>query len=249
MISQINLIERWSQCHRVLDAMTAQERQSNWDMSTWGRITECGTVHCAAGRCGLDPWFRDRGFKMDFDKHGEAEITDVCQFFGNEGSREIFMNSNQRSVDRVIEEVNAYLSFLNAAAVLEAKIGAPALGEDWHEHGGIYAGIARGQNGVTPHILIAGPEFDGYANWNTAMKWARDITINGRNDFSLPSRLEARRLMDTVPQLFKAEWYWLCEQHAGDSDYAWSQHFTNGLQLYWDKSNDDRVRAVRRSVI
>jgi hypothetical protein len=246
MISQNDLIERWQNVPRVLDTMTEKERQSNWDMGTWGRITECGTVHCAAGRCGLDPWFRDRGFKMDFDKHGEAEITDVSEFFGYEGSWEIFLNSKQRPVEQVIEEVNAYLSFLNMAAALTIKLGTPALGEHWDEQGGIYAGIVRGQDGAEPYILIAGPEFDGRAHWNDAMKWATEINVNGFKDFSLPSRTEGRRLMDTVPQLFTKEIYWLREQHAADSGFAWGQGFNGGNQSYWDEDGKGRVRAFRR---
>lgn len=57
-------IERWENAERVLTSMTPHERRKHWNMSVWGIATECGTVHCAAGKCGLDPWFRRRGLKL-----------------------------------------------------------------------------------------------------------------------------------------------------------------------------------------
>lgn len=33
-------------------------------MSAWGIETPCGTVACAAGRCGLDAWFNEQGWKL-----------------------------------------------------------------------------------------------------------------------------------------------------------------------------------------
>jgi hypothetical protein len=58
-------IERWENVLRVLKGLTPHQRAHHWDMESWGYNTHCGTVACAAGHCGLDPWFRRRGFKLN----------------------------------------------------------------------------------------------------------------------------------------------------------------------------------------
>lgn len=57
-------LERWTQAERVLKGLPKHVRTKHWNMAHWGIVTECGTVCCAAGHCGLDPWFRKRGFKL-----------------------------------------------------------------------------------------------------------------------------------------------------------------------------------------
>lgn len=115
-------VERWEQCLRVLKALTPHERRRHWDMGWYGTKTECGTVACAAGHCGLDPWFRRRGFKMDFmrmdyglgDIEWLMDISDDEEFFGEIGSQNIFHNSKLRPVSQVIKEVKAHIQWLRA---------------------------------------------------------------------------------------------------------------------------------------
>jgi hypothetical protein len=57
-------LDRWTNAKRVLVKLPKHEREKHWDMRHWGIQTQCGTVCCAAGHCGLDPWFRQRGFKL-----------------------------------------------------------------------------------------------------------------------------------------------------------------------------------------
>jgi hypothetical protein len=57
-------IERLEQAIRVMRSLTPHQRKKHLDMRHWGYETECGTVACAAGHCGMDPWFRRRGFKL-----------------------------------------------------------------------------------------------------------------------------------------------------------------------------------------
>jgi polyhydroxyalkanoate synthesis regulator phasin len=57
-------LERWTQALRVLKELLRHVRTKHWNMSHWGIQTECGTVACAAGHCGMDPWFRKRGLKL-----------------------------------------------------------------------------------------------------------------------------------------------------------------------------------------
>jgi len=249
MIPQVELIERWENVPRVLDAMTEHERQKHWDMSVWGRITECGTVHCAAGRCGLDPWFRDRGFKFDFDPNGEPQISNVMPFFGAEGSSRIFLDSSRRPVETVIEEVRNYTLELQKIAALMAAPGLPAVGDPWPEQGGIYAGARVGRDGAPDYFLIVGPEYDGALTWNRAIDWAAGITVDGHSDFRLPLRIEQSSLFDRVRQLFQPMFYWSGEQHASGSGYAWSQDFAYGNQYDWYKGSYCRARVVRSLII
>lgn len=113
-------IERWANVERVLVGLPEHERTKHWDMGEWGRLTDCGTVACAAGHCGLDPWFRERGFTMDLAKcdcspdctYTNAKIVPVEEFFGVRGSGAIFKDATRRPVEKVIEEVRAYLAVL-----------------------------------------------------------------------------------------------------------------------------------------
>lgn len=118
-ISYARQIERWKQCERVLVEMPEHERLEHFKMSTFGEPTPCGTVACAAGHCGLDPWFRNRGFRLKLivcnGKCGNTECTyvdahipDVGMYFGD-GGRKIFLNTNLRPVETVIEEVRQHI--------------------------------------------------------------------------------------------------------------------------------------------
>lgn len=122
-------IARWENVERVLSEMTPHERRKHWNMGTWGKKTDCGTIACAAGHCGLDPWFRRREFKLNFRMTPggcEAEncelckdeplapvaiISDVHDFFGDNN---IFFNGAHRPVSKVIKEVRAYIKELKA---------------------------------------------------------------------------------------------------------------------------------------
>ncbi len=115
-------IARWEQVLRVLRSMTRHERERHFNMSFYGQKTSCGTVACAAGHCGLDPWFRRRGFKMDFrllkSYYGryfwDDDISDVEGFFGTRGFEAIFFDSRPRTVGKVIREVLSHIKYLKA---------------------------------------------------------------------------------------------------------------------------------------
>ena len=139
MIPRADQIIRWEQAIRVLEALKPHERKKHFDMSAWGKKTPCGTVACAAGFCGLDRWFRKNGFRMDFkartkilrgentnsdadleDYWGppikipyfETVISDVSDFFGEDGSENIFFNSKRRPIDAVLKQMKRYLGKL-----------------------------------------------------------------------------------------------------------------------------------------
>jgi hypothetical protein len=250
-VSQItpnDLIERWVNVARVLDTMPEHERQKHWDMATWGERNDCGTIACAAGHCGMDPWFRDKGFTLDFDEEGDMHITNVESFFGFEGSSRIFLDHNQRPVETVLGEVREFIEELRKVAEFNAR--APvAVGEVWAEKGGVFAGAclsALGRDGEPEYFLILGPESERPLAWSDANAWAASLDIEGHRDFVLPTREEQRALLDRVKPLFQPDYYWSSEQHASYSDYAWGQYFSYGYQNGWDKYDELRARAVRR---
>lgn len=119
--TQKQQIERWEQVWRVLNEMTPHERRSHWDMGTFGRYTECGTVACAAGRCSFDPWFQRRGFSgtvTEFYGWSLKDVVDsfetdaVAEFFGLDGANRIFFNGSQRPVSKVMREVKSHIAQL-----------------------------------------------------------------------------------------------------------------------------------------
>ena len=151
------------------------------------------------------------------------------------------------------EIVRMALERLNDAprpiAFVHLESDVPRIGEQWSTQGGIYAGVARGRDGAPDYHLIVGPEFDGQVDWDGADKWAAGVTVHGFSDFAMPFRKEQTLAFANVPELFKAEYYWSCEQHASYSYYAWLQDFGYGNQNNWKKDNQIRARVVRRLVI
>lgn len=246
MINPNDQIERWTNVERVLYAMPEHERQFHWNMATWGQETDCGTVACAAGTCGLDPWFRERDFKLDF-VDGEAQISSVENFFGVEGTQRIFLNTTPRPVETVLDEVRVYLADLRRMDRLNST--APCkVGEEWAEQGGIFAGACAGR-GSRDYFLILGPEYGSDVNWYGATDWAAALDIAGHRDFALPLRVEQAVLFDRLSSLFQRNWYWSCEQHESYSSHAYNQAFYYGLQGTWYKGTELLARAVRRLII
>lgn len=114
----VQQIERWENVLRVLNALTPHQRKQHWDMSAWGTKTDCGTVACAAGHCGLDTWFRRRGFSMQIKRASDgcfdASITSPIAFFGEKGCDDIFYRARHRPVSTVIREVRTHIRQLKS---------------------------------------------------------------------------------------------------------------------------------------
>lgn len=65
----------------------------------------------------------------------------------------------------------------------------------------------------------------------------------------MPAQTSLSGFQEGGTEAFDADWYWSSTQHAGYSDYAWFQSFTNGDQYDYSKGNELRVRAVRSQPI
>jgi hypothetical protein len=90
-----------------------------------------------------------------------------------------------------------------------------------------YAGCIISADGAIRHHIILLPGDIDSTSWKKQMEWA--ASIGGE----LPGRVESALLFATMKDEFKPEWYWLREQHASDSVYAWLQTFGDGTQDYY----------------
>lgn len=129
------LIARWTHLVRVLNGLSWHERRKHFDMGAWGYKNDCGTVACAAGHCGLDPWFQQRGLKLRFSKVREEDRGDVYHetthigrlsmgaedFFGATGTNDILTNTTYRPVSTVIAEAKQHISWLKKNFDQEAE--------------------------------------------------------------------------------------------------------------------------------
>lgn len=116
--TQAEYIERWEQALRVLEGLSAHEREYHFNMGIWGKETPCGTVACLAGHCSLDPWFQSRGFTSEF----KVNVTDGIrymsfpaarpeEFFGDRGEDDIFTGP-YREYDEVVQAVKEHIAYL-----------------------------------------------------------------------------------------------------------------------------------------
>jgi hypothetical protein len=112
-------------------------------------------------------------------------------------------------------------------------IGAPLAG-------GQFAGIARGEKGKPDNAIVVLIDEPKALTWKAALAWAEKLNA------SLPTRAEARICYANLRDAFEADWYWTCEQYAGDESSAWCQDFGLGNQDDTRKDGELRARAVRR---
>jgi hypothetical protein len=122
----------------------------------------------------------------------------------------------------------------------------PAIGQPWPGQGGIYAGLARGEDGAPDyHLVLAIEQPAVRVKWDAGMDWAKGVEADGHQDFGLPTRFESALLYANLRDQFDTSaWYWTSTQYS--DDYAWNQDFDSGYQGSSDKSYEGRVRAVRR---
>jgi hypothetical protein len=169
--------------------------------------------------------------------------------------------------------MNAPASPITAAAIGAALQGGTCLAHvfiDSLPYAIIVAPKATGEhpavvwNDNTRRVDGALSYFDGLANTRAMAeagskiaRWALDQKIEGFEDWFIPARAELLAIHGNVEaagesfqkggaEAFERKWYWSSTQHAADVDYAWIQSFDWGYQFYGHKSNEDRVRLVRR---
>ena len=154
----------------------------------------------------------------------------------------------------------------------------PELGAVWPGQGGFNAGLVAARDDVPAHYLIVaakdagGHEWggrgievkglsktDGYTNAQVlignddetkhpAANACAEYQADGHHDFYLPAAAELYHCWLNVPELFaKDTWYWSSSQRS--AYYAFTMYFDDGDQGFYGKSNELRVRPVRRLFI
>ena len=126
-ISVTEKVERWENALRVLKFLPPEVKKKHFDMASWGYTApECGTNACAAGYCGMHPWFIERGLELlpekiskSAFKKGEMGIgifkgysvnsSPVGLFFGHKGANKIFYDGTDRSVTQVMKEIRNHI--------------------------------------------------------------------------------------------------------------------------------------------
>ena len=109
-------VKRWEGVERVLKKLTPHQRKKHFDMRFWGQQTECGTVGCVGGHCGLDPDFRLQGFRLKVSAYGSCFTgPGPMAFFGSEGYWNVFMKTSA-TYSQTRANVSAYLKELRADA-------------------------------------------------------------------------------------------------------------------------------------
>lgn len=122
-----------------------------------------------------------------------------------------------------------------APAAAAAALDLPAIGADYE--GGKFAGITLDGDQLSALVLLPG-DFTG--TWAEAKDWA------DKEGGVLPSRHDGIVLFKNLKGEFQGAWYWLGEQLAAVSGFAWFQGFGGGSQGWDAVSCRFRARAVRR---
>ena len=128
----------------------------------------------------------------------------------------------------------------------EIVVTPPRIGEYWRGQGGIYAGVARGENGQPDYHLIlddGGPQQE--FTWEAAKACAQRVIADGHQDFTLPTRSESALLYTNLRDKFNPNyWHWTCTEHSAGR--AFSQSFYGGTQNHYSVLIEAPARFVRR---
>lgn len=110
-----------------------------------------------------------------------------------------------------------------------------------HSQGYIYAGLILGKNGEKDYHLWLHPEtYPALLTWDEAFAWSASLQCK------FPTRREHFLLLANCPDHFEKNWYWSSDQYDERHEFAWMQNFANGNMEISHRSNEKRVRAVRR---
>ena len=128
----------------------------------------------------------------------------------------------------------------------EIVVTPPRIGEYWRGQGGIYAGVARGENGQPDyHLILAMKESQQGFTWEAAKAYAQTITVEGHHDFTLPSRFQSALLYANLRDKFNTNyWYWTGDGHSAGR--AFGKSFYSGTQYDYTVTTEAPARFVRR---
>ena len=128
----------------------------------------------------------------------------------------------------------------------EIVVTPPPIGDYWGGQGGIYAGVARGENGQPDyHLVLAMTKPQQHFTWEAAKAFAQRVTVEGHLDFTLPNRTESALLFANLRDKFDTNyWNWTGEVHSAGR--AFGQSFYSGTQYDYTVTTEAPARFVRR---
>ena len=131
----------------------------------------------------------------------------------------------------------------------EIVVTPPRIGEYWHGQGGIYAGLARGENGQPDyHLVLAMTKPQKHFTWEGAKAYAQRVTVEGHLHFTLPNRTESALLFANLRDKFDTNyWCWTGDVHSAGR--AFGQSFYSGTQYDYTVTTEAPARFVRRVAI
>ena len=110
-------VRRWEGVERVMKKLTPHQRKKHFDMGTWGEKTECGTVGCVGGHCGLDRNFMRQGFRMHLSGDDTTFSVEPDMFFGAPGFYRVFLKTSasykesRANISRYLKQLRAHERF------------------------------------------------------------------------------------------------------------------------------------------
>ncbi|OZI57630.1 Lcl domain-containing protein [Bordetella genomosp. 4] len=148
----------------------------------------------------------------------------------------------------------------------------PKIGEYLPDQGGIFAGEILGDDGAVYGLVLSeddlagkfqwspdegkidGSSWDGLTNTDAllrldrhpAARAAKSYEVGVHADFYLPAKRELQIIAANLPHLFQKEVYWTSTPYG--SLNAWAVRFESGHVNYWTRTNEFRVRPVRRFI-
>ena len=122
----------------------------------------------------------------------------------------------------------------------------PPIGDYWDGQGGIYAGLARGENGQPDyHLVLAMTKPQQKFTWEAAKAFAQRVTVEGHLHFTLPNRTESALLFANLRDKFDTNyWCWTGTEHSAGR--AFGQSFYSGTQYDYTVTTEAPARFVRR---
>jgi len=101
-------------------------------------------------------------------------------------------------------------------------------------------------------------ESPGEMSWHKALEYAKSLSLDGKNDWRVPTVLELETLLDRsvlyheLRPLMREEVpfrdnlsYWSCTTFDADTNNAWIVMFDGGYVLSYYKTNAYHIRCVR----
>ena len=111
-------------------------------------------------------------------------------------------------------------------------------------HGGIYAGIVRGEHGDY-HVFLAEHDADRDMIYEVAKIGALSVVADDHQDFGLPTQDQGALLYANLRHFMDKGWHWTGDVYPPDDDCMWCIAMAYGRNADARKTDACRARYVR----